>query len=633
MVARSGTPDTLGRGPPMEAPTVRAVACATVAALFPTALWQGVALPPEGSGLPGGVGGVTALVLLSATSLAIFAGFRLRSGLDGPGLLAALLFSCSPPAVDAAGSPLAGKALWVAFGAAALLPVLALAFRGSDGSAARAGFHMISALCFALTFFTTTFSLRGGALLYGAAALLPSLPLALAVAMECGDAATAVLRRMGGEGASRGKAWILAGLLVVLPLTLEIGVSFRRAGTWSSPAAFWERALRESPGSPAALGALAREKAGGGDLGEAAALLRRFAEAVEKGGAEDLRGEDARREGGEGAATAALSILRSTGGDREAAVAAVAAARRLAPSSARVLLVVGEARLAEGSLSGAIEALDEAVQRDPALGPAWDALARARIASGRLEEGLEAAVRATGLDPKRGAFARTLAEALLCLDRGPEALRLLRESLGTPPYEPVQGRAYADAHGRLARREISRNNRGRARRLLAAGLQVDPANAGCQELRASLEAAFEKEKPEYEMLIRPGSDGTVNPDNLLLYAVWLCRWGDFERAEPYFRTLVARCGGNPLVHYHMGREFWEGRGTVEGYEKAVDAYRDALARDPGNIDARDALWQALRVLGRDGEARAEARRFIDVAGAHPDTFDAEKFLQEPVVKR
>ena len=80
------------------------------------------------------------------------------------------------------------------------------------------------------------------------------------------------------------------------------------------------------------------------------------------------------------------------------------------------------------------------------------------------------------------------------------------------------------------------------------------------------------------------------------------------------------------MHFQLGQVFWEGQGTVEGYEKAILSYRDALSRDPAYAEARNRLWQALATLGRFDEARAEARRFLEVAPSHPDAVDAEKFL-------
>ncbi len=278
-------------------------------------------------------------------------------------------------------------------------------------------------------------------------------------------------------------------------------------------------------------------------------------------------------------------------------------------------------------MAAAGEALEESVRRDPGNAGAWEALSRARLRAVRVPEALEAASRATGLAPGRREYSRTLAEALLASERGADALRVLKEGLGSPPVEPVQARAYAAAHWRLARREVSSDHRGRARRLLRAGLQVDPSHGASRDLLAWLDADFAAERPRFEALVRAVPGGDLDPNDVVVYAAWLCRWGEFEEAWPWWKALLDQPGSAAAVHYQVGKEHWEGRGTLEGYESAVVCYRDALARDPGYAEARNRLWQCLLAVGRTAEAREEAAKFFEAAPCHPDAYDAEALLE------
>jgi Flp pilus assembly protein TadD len=70
---------------------------------------------------------------------------------------------------------------------------------------------------------------------------------------------------------------------------------------------------------------------------------------------------------------------------------------RLAPEDAEALSLLGWARLLEGDATGALEALDGALERDPTLAEAHALRAQALSALGREMEAREAMVRATDL--------------------------------------------------------------------------------------------------------------------------------------------------------------------------------------------------------------------------------------------
>lgn len=577
-------------------------------------LWAGSALSrgPSAAGPGEAAGGGPALALTSLAALSLFLAFRRSTGRDGPALAAACSLACFPSLPDALSTSRALPLLAAVFAASLLLLILS-----SPAGAARPGDGRLRLAAAALP--------APGVLLLssplGVEALFPrGLLLAPLGAFLVGETA----RRIGEAGGAERLRRALV-LLLGLVLAAGAGAGALRARSWEDPVAFWERAAARSPSSPVVLGALAGARQGAGDGPGAEAALRRFVEEARAGSGTGLP-EAGLRRGAEGAVRAALPLLAAGGGGTEAASAALEAASELSPGSPLVLRGKGERLLARGDFTEAIQVLQDSVSREPGAAGAWDALARALLPAARLPEALGASQRATGLDPANPAFARTYAETLLAAGRGGDALTVLKESLGTPPYDPVQARAFSEAERRLAKEERSAGRPGRARRLLAAALQVDPGNAACREMKDDLDRGFEAERPEFERLMEPGPDGTTAPDNILLYAAWLCRWGEFEKARPLFRLLLEQRSGTAAVHFQAGNVFWEEQGTLEGYGEAVRCYRDALARDPGYAEARNRLWRALRALGRIPEAREEARRFLDAAPAHPDSFEAEQFL-------
>jgi tetratricopeptide (TPR) repeat protein len=192
----------------------------------------------------------------------------------------------------------------------------------------------------------------------------------------------------------------------------------------------------------------------------------------------------------------------------------------------------------------------------------------------------------------------------------------------------VVARAFGDAELRLAKGAVSEKRMGQARRLLVAGLKVDPANAECTALLGDLDRQMEAERPEAQKFLARGPDGKFDPNGWLFYATWLCQWGDYESAEPHFRQMLKQLGGTAAVWFQYGHEFWESRGSLEGAEEAVKAYRQAVALDGTYAEAWNRLWQCLRNLGRTDEARLAAAKLLEYGRAHPDAPKAEEFLRK-----
>ena len=428
-------------------------------------------------------------------------------------------------------------------------------------------------------------------------------------------------------GARRG---LVAGLAAVLAAAALAGQS--RVRSWADPDAFWERAVAERPDDPSALGVSARLRAEAGGIPGAADRLRRFVDAVERGRGRADRDERRRSAGAEGAVRAASLLFGAGDLDREFVEQTLRAADALAPRAPGVRCAIGEVRLALGEFIAARECFQAAATADADDARAWNGLARTGLATGRPEEALEAATRATGLRSREPEYIAILAEALLAVGKDREALDALSSARARLPSDPILIRASAEAYLRIAERSVSRSMHGRALLLLERGLEVDAAHAGCQALKKALVAEYDAQRPEALRWLEPGTDGNVTLQLWIQFAGWLCRWGRYQEAEKHFSEMLRRYDSLAQVHYHYGNEFWEKRGTTEGLDRAIGCYRDALARDAAHVESRNRLWQCLLALGRTADAADEASRFFAAAPDHPDSFDAERFLESVKIR-
>ncbi len=578
-----------------------------------------------GAGFPAGVPADRwmRIGIVAGTAVLLLLAYRRRAGLLGPGIAAGLALVAWPAAPDAVASPFGTEVAIQAAASAAGLLVLACFLGGGGERRLRWIFPVLAAWAAVLSAAWSGEGERGAAAL-GRGALA-----GVAAAVLAGETAIRLVER--GVAGSPARRALAAGLAVVLLASAALGQV--RALSWSDPVSFWDRAAAEAPRSPAALGASAGARADAGDRAGAGERLQAFVEVLAAGGGGGAAaGSEARRAGGEGAARAATLLLGGNDPrERESAQAALRAAKDLAPGNVAVLVALGDARIQAGDMREALRALEEAVTRDPASADAWDGLARARIEAGLPLEAMEPAQRAAGLRPRDKRFVVTYARALLSLGRGAEALQALNQALGPkPPYDPLVARAFGEAEVRLARGALSMGRKGQARRLLAAGRSVDPSNGECKDLLDPLDREMEEERQRAKRLLEPGPDGKVLPDDWLRFVLWLCRWGEFEEAEPHWSRILKDFRSSPIAWYQYGFEYWEARGTQEGAKEAVKAYRSAIALKRDYPEPWDRLWQCLHALNDIQGAREAARTFLEYGRDLPEAAAAEEFLRQTV---
>ncbi|MHC4822347.1 MAG: tetratricopeptide repeat protein, partial [Planctomycetota bacterium] len=441
----------------------------------------------------------------------------------GAGLVAAAFWSAFPSVSDAVASPLATESLALVLAGAVLLCIASSMLRGG-GQGHRMALVAAAVALADVGLAATTASL-------GAGAFHPSAGLAFAVAVVAAETVAEMQARGGVE--SGPPRLLVAG--VVALLVAEGGLAVAAASSWQSPKSFWGRAVEESPESPAALGAFAREAELDGDRDGSTRALRRFVLSIEKGEGRNLSGPAERSLASVGCAEASASLLRDAEADvddRAVADEALRAALHLDPENGTVLRVVGEARRRDGDLEQAVPLLEKAVAADPANASAWNSLAQALLDVPRVVDALAAARQATGLDPDNRDYTAVLGWALHENELDADALYLLNDSLGNPPHIGVS-QALASISHRVALAEVSAGRRNRARRLLMRALQVWPLHREAREQLDVMNAAMNEELDTGHLSkFRPIEGEQALPDNLIIWAAGLSRWGEYERAAP-----------------------------------------------------------------------------------------------------
>ncbi|MBK9518008.1 MAG: hypothetical protein IPO09_11750 [Anaeromyxobacter sp.] len=274
---------------------------------------------------------------------------------------------------------------------------------------------------------------------------------------------------------------------------------------------------------------------------------------------------------------------RKDHGAQAASLARLAAATRDRGALVRILLAQAQlrlVRLADGA--GALAALLEAVEADPACEPAALQAFELLVDAGRVEE----------------------------------ALALLERHLGAAPartgHAPLQVRAAALAAGRLG-------DPGRARRHLEAALRADPGHAPAAAALAPLLAEAGEWEPLAGLLaLREAAEPDTSARVELLEQLAALELGPLDRPRDAFRTLCRALAQAP-AHAPLRAPLEEAArraAALPALCRALRAAAQALPSAPA--DRAPLLHRAAEVLDRDlGLAGQAAEVWAEVSGLDP----------------
>jgi tetratricopeptide (TPR) repeat protein len=285
----------------------------------------------------------------------------------------------------------------------------------------------------------------------------------------------------------------------------------------------------------------------------------------------------------------ALAQLQERIGDLDAADAAYKQAKATAsgPGRADILAAVAEFTLRTGTGKDGLDAAKQAVEAG-ATASALAAQARALV---RTEDGpgaLAAADKAVAADGSSSIAQVARGEALIALGRNAEAEAALRKATELDPKSAL-------AWSRLARAQLAL---ARPKDALASARKATEVDDKFGEGFAVLGVAILADNPE--------------------------SWTDAIAQAQQGATLLDP--KSAIVHAAVGKIF-EANGQLE---QAANAYRKALAADPGFGPARFALIQAELNRGNRDAAIAEARKITSAGMASPDI---ERLIGEDAVRR
>jgi tetratricopeptide (TPR) repeat protein len=117
----------------------------------------------------------------------------------------------------------------------------------------------------------------------------------------------------------------------------------------------------------------------------------------------------------------------------------------------------------------------------------------------------------------------------------------------------------------------------------------------------------------------PLGDDHAGVDDLFEAAALAEAEGDLAAAARLYDQCTRADRADPIAPYNLGNiRLADGPTDPRAYDDATLAYRQALGRDPGFVEARYNLAQALEAAGRVDEAVAELERVLGAEPTHAD---------------
>jgi len=346
--------------------------------------------------------------------------------------------------------------------------------------------------------------------------------------------------------------------------------------------------VRDEPGSPLALGSLARVLYLSGKPEEARKLMK---DAV-----------DHQSRNGTDAMSIAQDLLGM--GRNQDAIPYFRQAANLAKHNGEVASSLGFALLNTGHLKEGLEELRRGVELTSRSAWCWTALAQGLASDGKIEEAFAADRKALERDPFQSAVRVTYAQHLRLAGRPQEALAVAEEAVRLNPRD---GSALAEQGLCLAGLRCYPE----AIRSLELAIRLQPWNGALREslgdvLKVNNDAT--SAVTAYKEAIRLMPD-TARLHNALGNAYFDLK--DYPRSIAAYRSAIDRDKKEPIFKTNLANAL-----RLDGQQtEALALYREAVTLAPDNADVRRTCCTGLYEMGRNDEAIEEGGAAVRLAPA------------------
>lgn len=306
-----------------------------------------------------------------------------------------------------------------------------------------------------------------------------------------------------------------------------------------------------------------------------------------------------------GAATSSRNALYAS----EAAMWADVRHKR--PNSVRAAKNYGTALLAEGRLTEAMEALQEAVRVAPESPDIRNGLGLALAAHGRMDESIAMFREAIRLRPAHVRALVNLGNALYGKGNLVEAAALCRRALQLHP-ENTGARLTL---GNVFLRGGQSENAVAEYRLI---VEIDPLHAAAWRNLGTALLSLGRMEEGVEAAGRAVESDPTSAKSHNSLGIALAAQGKLDESAGAFRRALEIDPTDAVTHYNLGKCLLSGRKL----EEAVAAYTQAVTLQPAHFDAHYELGVALSLQGNVAEAIEHYEKTLRLRPDHPEALRA-----------
>ncbi|HEY9746903.1 MAG TPA: tetratricopeptide repeat protein [Oculatellaceae cyanobacterium] len=298
-------------------------------------------------------------------------------------------------------------------------------------------------------------------------------------------------------------------------------------------------------------------------------------------------------------------------GDAHAALKSLNTALALDPGNAAIMAKMGDAYQAQGNTAAAIAHYRKAIQASPAYMPAYMAISDIFDKRGDGELAMAELRSAINVNPNFTAGRNRLGRLALSVDKPDQAMQYYREALRQNPKDPEAIQGLTQALTIVAQKQATYSQTVgadsdmlNAEQSIQEALRLNPNDMRLHLANLRIAQLTGKAAISQSELQRIASMQPQNEHEAMMQGEAFLALGRYQEADQVFTQLMQRANGNADKLLMIGDTL-----KINGdLLRAKDAYRMALAAEPGNLKAQ-------RGIERIEKAEAESDKTLRLAKA------------------